>query len=219
MGWNGSRCWYLEIHLQALFLNVDQIRVPSSEMVPDPFLFLELVDRHKITRSFAPQSYLPKYTRQWSQNLFFDRIRRVNLSSLQRIATGEETNVVCTWDEMSKLLSKFGAPNNLLVPGCGMTESCAGAIFSCHCPEYELNNQLQFASVAVCMRGTNMRVTVAKECEAPRIAATNEPSNLESAGPVVFQGYFNNRTAIAEASIDDGWFRPVTVHLLIPRRI
>lgn len=86
-----------------------------------------------------------------------------------------------------------------------MTETCAGAIYNTSCPNYDLEKRLEFTSLGPCMPGIEMRVVVPSEhC---RLAERNEAGNLEVTGPVVFQKYFNDQTATANAFTADGWFR------------
>ena len=193
----------LEIHLQAMFLCVDQIHVQAADLIANPFLFLSLIDEHRVSRSFAP-------------NFFFSRLRRVleqenvttetlDLSCLRFLGSGGEANSVETCSAVSKLLSAYGAPENLIIPGFGMTETCAGAIYNVDCPRYDLQNDLEFAALGSCMPGIKMRVTISSE---PRtLAKFGEYGDLEVTGPVVFREYFNDEKATADAFTDDGWFK------------
>ena len=199
----------VEIHLQALYVNVDQIHIHSSEVVSDPLLFLELISKHKVATSFAPNFFLAKIRQaMMSESVNArQRISRLDLSCLQFLATGGEANVVETCAALSELLGRYGAPRNVIVPGFGMTETCAGAIFNCRFPEYDLENGYEFASLGTCMPGMELRINVSTEKGEPRTARRNEPGNLELSGPAVFQGYFNNLSATADAFTRDGWFK------------
>jgi len=48
----------IEIHLQAMHLGMDQVHVPAANVIADPSSFLNLVSRHRVSRSFAPNFYL-----------------------------------------------------------------------------------------------------------------------------------------------------------------
>jgi acyl-CoA synthetase (AMP-forming)/AMP-acid ligase II len=48
----------IEMHMQALWLNVDQIHVSAADIVPSPRLFVELLSRHGVSRKFAPIFFL-----------------------------------------------------------------------------------------------------------------------------------------------------------------
>ena len=193
----------IEIHLQAMYLCVDQIHVQAADLIASPFLFLSLIDKHRVSRSFAP-------------NFFFSRLRRVleagnvtpetlDLSCLRFLGSGGEANPVEICSAVSNLLTPYGAPENLIIPGFGMTETCAGAIYNTNCPRYDLQNALEFAALGSCMSGIKMRVTVPSEPRRP--AEPGECGDLEVTGPVVFREYLNDEKATADAFTNDGWFK------------
>jgi acyl-CoA synthetase (AMP-forming)/AMP-acid ligase II/thioesterase domain-containing protein len=195
----------VEIHLQALYLDVDQIHVQSEDVISNPALFLNLISRHRIARSFAPNFFLAHLRRAMESPQAGVIDKDLDLSCLYFLASGGEANVVETCDAVSRLLRKYGAPGNVIVPGFGMTETCAGSIFNLNCPDYELRNQYEFASIGSCMRGIEMRVMALSQ--GGMFANSNEPGSLELRGPVVFDGYFNNPCATEEAFTTDGWFK------------
>jgi len=102
------------------------------------------------------------------------------------------------------LHQKYGAPENVIIPGFGMTETCAGAIFNKDFPIYDIRNGLEFASVGKCMPGIHIRVTRAG---AATLVLPDEPGNLEVSGSVVFTRYYNNASATDDAFTADGWFK------------
>ena len=193
-----------EIHLQALSLKVDQIHVQTADIISDPLAFLRLASKHRVARAFAPNFFLAKLRRAMEVQ-DADSIEDLDLSSLWWMGSGGEANTVETCDALSKVFSKYNAPRNSIVPGFGMTEICAGAIYHLDCPRYDLQNQQEFTTLGTCMRGIEMRVTVPSENG--RLAHPHELGNLEVTGPVVFKGYFNDLPATASAFTSDGWFK------------
>ena len=193
----------LEIHLQAVYLGMDQIHVQATDVIANPPLFLELIDKHRVCRSFAPNFFLARLrlTLEAKQN----DLPKFDLSCLRCITSGGEANSVETANAVSKLLSSYGAPSNVLAPGFGMTETCAGSIYNCDCPRYDVERGLELTALGSCIPGIQMRVTV--QSEDGRIAQTNERGDLEVTGPIVFKEYFNNETATTEAFTADGWFK------------
>ncbi|CAG8043753.1 unnamed protein product [Penicillium olsonii] len=197
----------VEIHLQAMFALKDQVHVHSTDVLSDPIKFVDLIDRHRVTRTFAPNSFLAKLrgtlsevTPSGTANGFS---RRWDLSCLNYVASGGEANVTKTCNEVSKLLSHYGAPRNVLVPGFGMTETCAGAIFNTNCPQYDIDHKLEFTSVGTCMPGIEMRITGGSNvCASP-----GEIGNLELKGKTVFKEYFNDSKSTLESFTSDGWFK------------
>ena len=127
------------------------------------------------------------------------KARNFDLSYLSFLISGGEANHT----EMCSVLAnqlhhKYGTPENVIIPGFGMTETCAGAIFNRDFPFYDICNGLEFASLGKCMPAIHMRVTRAG---AATLVLPNESGNLEVSGPVLFRRYYNN------AFTADGWFK------------
>jgi len=103
----------VEIHLQALWLGVDQVHVPAADIVTSPHSFVELLSRHRVSRTFAPNFFLAKLatvlgTEDGNDDAGWD------LSSLKFLGSGGEANDVDTCVALSALLSQYGAPCNII---------------------------------------------------------------------------------------------------------
>ncbi|KAK7709061.1 putative secondary metabolism biosynthetic enzyme [Diaporthe eres] len=126
-----------------------------------------------------------------------------DLSNLQIVASGGEANDMKTCVAAASLFKKYGASRNVITPGFGMTETCAGAIFNLACPDYDAERGYAVASLGTCMKGIEMRVMSGSS-----LATRGEPGDLEVRGEVVFGGYYRNLEATADAfPSQDGWFR------------
>ena len=192
----------VEIHLQALFIGVNQVHVHAADIITNPIEFLRLINQHRVSRTFAPNFFLARL-RSALENT--DIQENWDLGCLRYIASGGEANVTETCAIVTSLLMKYGAPERTIVTGFGMTETCAGSIFNTSCPVYDIENGLEFASVGHCMPGVEMRVTSSLDDQ--KSLGVNEVGDLEVTGPVVFKKYFNNESATADAFTKDGWFR------------
>lgn len=192
----------IEIHLHAIAVNADQVHVQAADLISNPLNFLDLIHRHRIARSFAPNFFLAKLVRTLESDNINDA-KAFDLSCLCFITSGGEANSVKTCSILSKLLSNYGASNDVIVPGFGMTETCAGSVYNTVCPHYDLKNGLEFASVGICIPGIEMRVRV----NPTKLAKPTERGDLEVRGPIVFSEYFNNSTATEAAFTTDGWFK------------
>ncbi|KAL4918429.1 hypothetical protein BDW62DRAFT_217613 [Aspergillus aurantiobrunneus] len=193
----------IEIHLQALYADKDQVHVPGSDVLSDPMLFLDLMANHRVSRTFAPNFFLARMRDALAQNARSASPRHWNLSCLRYVASGGESNMTKTCDDLSQLLKTFGTPVNVIVPGFGMTETCAGAIFNTNCPDYDKKRGLEYTSVGSCMPGISMRITNQQGDPLP----PGEMGSLELSGPVVFKKYLNNLAATQESFTGDGWFK------------
>lgn len=194
----------IEIHLQAMHLGMDQVHVPAATVIADPSSFLNIVSRHRVSRSFAPNFYLAKL----KQTIESDDPRidkNLDLSCLSYLASGGESNHTGMCSAVANLLHhEYGAPETVITPGFGMTETCAGAIFNKDFPFYDIRNGLEFASLGKRMPGIHMRVT---KPGAATVVLPDEAGNLEVSGSVVFTRYYNNPSATEEAFTADGWFK------------
>jgi acyl-CoA synthetase (AMP-forming)/AMP-acid ligase II/thioesterase domain-containing protein len=196
----------IEIHIQALFLGFDQVHVHAADVVPTPLRFLELLSRHRVSRSFAPNFFLAKLVAAAAASHGKVGERNWDLSSLRIIASGGEANHVSTVVAAAALLETYGAAGDVIVTGFGMTETCAGAVFNLACPERDVARGRTVASVGRCMPGIEMRV-VRGENQGAVPCETGETGHLQVRGEVVFEGYYRNPSATADAFTHDGWFK------------
>jgi acyl-CoA synthetase (AMP-forming)/AMP-acid ligase II/acyl carrier protein len=189
-----------EIHLHAMSLSSDQIHVPASEVLQDPLQFLRLLDAHKVVYTFAPNFFLAKVRDSLiSAGLSFN----ADLSHLRALISGGESNVVATCDALTQELGRFGLRGEVIRPGFGMTETCAGSIYSTACPSQDLARNLEFANLGTCIPGLQMRVM---KTDGTGLASAGEAGHLQVFGPVLFDHYFNNLAATQAAFSADGWF-------------
>ncbi|KAI0407027.1 hypothetical protein F4802DRAFT_555394 [Xylaria palmicola] len=193
----------VEIHIPALWLNVDQVHVHASDIVPSPKTFLDILSRHRVCRSFAPNFFLAKLA-----TITIESEVEWDLSALTLLVSGGEANDTSTCISVSKLLENCGAVNHVIVPGFGMTETCAGSIYNMNCPDLDLKNNYVITSVGRCIDGMEIRLSFPSESsQTTRLAQENEVGNLEVRGDVVFKGYYRQPDANREAFTSDGWFR------------
>ncbi|KAB8068191.1 hypothetical protein BDV29DRAFT_195847 [Aspergillus leporis] len=191
-------------HLFAIASGVSQVQVPAADVLADPVQLLNLVSRHRVSRTFAPNFLFAKLRRLLECGKTSTLDADLNLETLY-LDTGGEANVTEVCVALQLLLSHYGAPDEVFKPSFGMTETCAGCIFNSQCPSYDRAEHLEFASLGECMPGVRMRVT---RLDGSGIEAEpGERGSLELTGDVVFEGYYNNPEATAEAFTSDGWFR------------
>ncbi|KAF2683381.1 4-coumarate-CoA ligase 1 [Lentithecium fluviatile CBS 122367] len=190
----------LEIHLQALWLGVDQIHVSTVDVVTSPTTFLELISRHRVALTFAPNFFLAKLVATFES---LQQSLELDLSSLVCVTSGGEANDIKTCVAASTLFSKYGVPHNVITAGFGMTETCAGSIYNTKCPEYDVSRGYTVASLGKCIPGIEMRIVTSEG----QVAASDESGDLEVRGKVVFKGYYRNETATKQAFAPGHWFR------------
>lgn len=192
-----------EVHLHAMSLGAEQVHVQAADLLEKPLSFLSLMHKHRVGYTFAPNFFLAALRRQLediSGSIF--EARYFDLSSLKALISGGEANVVETCAALTDQMRQYNIKGDVIRPGFGMTETCAGSIYGKACPTYDIENKLEFTSLGTCIPGLEMRVITTDGME----ARPNEIGELQLDGPVVFKGYFNNPQATKESFTDDGWF-------------
>ncbi|OJJ02028.1 hypothetical protein ASPVEDRAFT_41546 [Aspergillus versicolor CBS 583.65] len=191
-------------HIFAIVSGVSQIQVPATNILVDPANLLNLISRHQVSRTFAPNFLCAKLRRQLEAGKTGTLDASLNLETLY-LDTGGEASIVEVCVALQQLLSKYGIPDDVFKPSFGMTETVAGCIFNSHCPSYDSSEHLEFAALGTPMPGVHMRVTRLDESGAQ--ASPGERGSLEVTGDAIFKGYYNNPIATSEAFTEDGWFR------------
>ncbi|KAH8751349.1 hypothetical protein F5883DRAFT_507432 [Diaporthe sp. PMI_573] len=199
-----------EIHLHALWLGVDQVHIRAADIVTTPRNFVDLLSRHRVSYTFAPNFFLAKLVTAVAESAEPDATW--DLSNLVSLVSGGEANDIGICEAASAILEKHGAHQAVITPGFGMTETCAGAIYNLTCPSSDVAEGRAIASLGRCTPGIEIRVVVneAKPLE------FEGAGDLEVRGRVVFEGYYRNVAATKEAFTADGWFRTGDLGIIDP---
>ncbi|KAJ5634737.1 Thioesterase [Penicillium herquei] len=200
-----------EVHLLAMYAGVTQVQVQAVEVLGDPLHFLRLLSKHDVWMSFAPDFFLRKLLAKLDEASSEEK-QGIDLSKLKVLTSGGELNNVDTGVRVTEYLQKLGAkPSNIIIPGFGMTEICAGAIFNRKFPEIDRKALRESGVLGTPVPGIEMRVTplgTAREVPSNDLSpTTNDAGLLELRGPIVFPRYFNNDEATNDAFTEDGWFK------------
>ena len=180
-------------------LCAEQIHVQASDLLAEPRKFFQLLSKHQVSYTFAPNFFLGRLRDTIASTSSFPPI---DLSHLRAFISGGESNVVETCAAPTQLLHKHGIKGDVIRPGFGMTETCAGSIYSRACPSYDQERGLKFACLGSCAPGITMRVVN----ESGAQTAVGEIGDLYVKGPIVLKESFNNHEATKSAFSRDGWF-------------
>ena len=190
----------VETHIHAMYLGARFVHVPAPTLLVDPVRFLRLIDQYRVTYTFAPHFFLARLlhtlhdanTPQTS----------LDLSCLRHMISGGELNVVDTVVGLTIALQCHNLKDEVVRPGFGMTETCAGSIYGLSCPSYDLRKENGFASLGTPIPGMLLRIVDA----AGENLGPGEVGDLQVAGEQVFREYFNNVNATKSSFTKDGWF-------------
>ncbi len=188
----------LEAHLLPLYVGARQIHVDSATILADPLSFLRLIDRHRVSMTFAPNFLFGQI------NAAIKQVRSaggLDLSCLRHIISGGEAVVVETGRRFLELLAPYGLSPRALWPAFGMSETCAGSIYSRLFPEDD--EEREFAALGTPVIGLDMRIA---DDEA-NVLSNGAIGELQLRGPMVFGRYYRNEEATHAAFTADGWFR------------
>ncbi|MFE7334978.1 AMP-binding protein [Streptomyces griseus] len=189
----------LEAHLLPLSVGAVQLQTSPEPVLAAPIRFLELIDAHRVTMTFTPNFLLGQL------NKIVDRLPdspSLDLSCLRHIVSGGEANPVATGTGFLDRLAPYGLRREALWPAFGMTETCAGSIYNQEFPEAD--RTAEFASVGRPVDGLRVR-TAAEDTGTP--LGDGEVGEVQLAGPMVTDGYWNDKEATEAAFTADGWFR------------
>ncbi|KAL5363393.1 hypothetical protein BJX96DRAFT_186934 [Aspergillus floccosus] len=194
-----------EMHFHPMFACTDQVHVAAADVITDPLVLLELIHRHRVGITFAPNFFLAKLLDSLERKPPLSN-RCWDLSCLIHLLSGGEANVVDTCARLARRLTQdYLVPSNCIKPAFGMTETCAGCSFNDQFPTYEMDHMLDFASLGCGIEGVRMRVT--SLVTGQPVNDHSEVGNLELSGPSVCRGYYNNSQATRDSFTPDGWFR------------
>ncbi|MGC0313983.1 alpha/beta fold hydrolase [Kitasatospora acidiphila] len=188
----------LECHLLPLYAGASQVHVRAATVLGDPLEFLRLVSALGVTMTFTPNFMLGLL------NPLADRLTErgpVDLSRLRHIISGGEAVVRTTGETFLERFAAHGLRPTALWPAFGMTETCAGSIYSRAFPTADQGQE--FANLGLPVGGLRIRVADQDDRE----LGEGETGELQLAGAMITPGYYNNEVATKEAFTADGWFR------------
>lgn len=189
----------LECHLLPLFVGANQVHVAPEVILEEPTQFLALINKHSVTMTFTPNFLLGLINSELSSGAAWPPER--GLSQLRHIVSGGESVVCATGRRFLELLRPAGLSPSALWPAFGMTETCAGSIYSTRFPEGDVGRE--YAALGVPILGLEMRIVDDQGTPLPVL----QPGELQLRGSMIFKGYLNNATATRDAFTEDGWFR------------
>lgn len=190
----------LECHMLPLYYGCGQVHVEPATVLGEPLEFLRLISRHQATMTFTP-NFLLGLLNSAADRLPPPAEAGLDLSRLRQIISGGEAIVCATGQTFLDRYAAYGLSSSALWPAFGMTETCAGSIYSTDFPSADAGQE--FANLGTGVPGLRMRVVDAQDRELP----AGQAGELQLVGPMVTPGYYHNEQATRDAFTADGWFR------------
>ncbi|MBN3960153.1 non-ribosomal peptide synthetase [Nostoc sp. NMS8] len=188
----------VSLSIMAVDLGCQQIHVPTNLIVQNPLLWLDLIDKHQATISWAPN---------FAFSLICDRATEINqkhwdLSSMRFIINAGEPIVTKVARSFLRLLRPYGLPTNAIHPAFGMSETSSGITYSDSFSLETSSDDALFVELGLPIAGASLRIVDKNE----QIVTENTIGHLQVKGASVTSGYYQNPQANQEVFTPDGWF-------------
>ncbi|MDZ8093507.1 MAG: type I polyketide synthase [Nostoc sp. DedQUE05] len=184
--------------IMAVDLACHQIHVPIELILRQPLKWLDLIQKHQVSISWAPNfafSLINQYAQELNQSCY-------DLSSIKFLVNAGEQVSVKTIRLFLELLEKHQLRDRVIKPAFGMTESCSGITWSAGLSKDELIEENSFVSLGQPIPGAIIRIIDQEKNVLPE----GEIGRLQIKGPSVTEGYYNNPELNQEVFQDRGWF-------------
>jgi acyl-CoA synthetase (AMP-forming)/AMP-acid ligase II/thioesterase domain-containing protein/acyl carrier protein len=186
-------------HIRDIWLRCRQVQVPTEVVLRDPLIWLELVDRYRVTVTWAPN---------FAYQLVVAALGAAerpawDLSCLTFILNGGESVVADHCLDFLAALAPFGLPADAIHPAWGMSETCSGVVYSAEFALGAVDRATAHVPVGQPIPGCTVRVVD----ENGALRPWGEPGALHVRGPMVTSGYLDDEVATAAAVDSDGWLR------------
>jgi acyl transferase domain-containing protein/acyl-CoA synthetase (AMP-forming)/AMP-acid ligase II/acyl carrier protein/SAM-dependent methyltransferase len=176
-----------------------QVHAPTQWVLQDPLRWLDVLDQHAITVTWAPNFAFGLV------NARKDEVarRHWDLSRVRHILNGGEAIVARTAREFLALLAPHRLRPDVMFPAWGMSETCSGVTYSDRFRGDTTDDADPFVEVGRPIPGFAMRIVDAEGHVLPE----GTIGQLEVSGTSVTRGYYNNPELNKAAFTGDGWLR------------
>ncbi|NES18616.1 MAG: SDR family NAD(P)-dependent oxidoreductase [Symploca sp. SIO3E6] len=186
------------LSMMAVDLGCQQIHVPTAFILQNPLQWLDLIDCHQATISWAPN---------FAFTLISDRAEEIakghwDLSSMKFLVNAGEAIVTKTARNFLKLLNHYGLSSKAIHPAFGMCETCSGITWSNSFSFESSLDEDKFVELGQPISGACLRIVDANQ----QVVPEGVVGSLQVKGASVTSGYYQNPVANAEAFTKDGWF-------------
>ncbi|MFN6486362.1 MULTISPECIES: SDR family NAD(P)-dependent oxidoreductase [unclassified Nostoc] len=184
--------------LMAVDLGCKQIHASTEYILQNPIRWLELIQRHQASISWAPN---------FAFSLLNERASEINqqswdLSSMRFLVNAGEQIVPKTARSFLKLLQRHGLPPNAIHPAFGMSETCSGITWSDGFSLESSSDDMSFVELGPPIPGASIRITDDNN----QIVPEGVIGRFQVQGLSVTSGYYQNPERNREAFTEDGWF-------------
>lgn len=208
-------------NVRDMFLRCMHVNAKISHFLTDPLLWLDWVDRYRVTTTWAPNFAFAMVNELADQHA----ARSWDLSSLREIINGAEPVIAGTSHRFLELLAPYGLPADVMVPAFGMSETCTAVTYSRQSRDdrsagtvaidpASLNTTIRYVDPAA--EGAVVLSKVGRPIPGVQIRVVDEDGSvlpegsmgeMRIRGRTMMHGYFANDEANRESFDENGWFR------------
>ncbi|PSB08434.1 polyketide synthase, partial [Pleurocapsa sp. CCALA 161] len=184
--------------IMAVDLGCQQIHVPTNLILKNPLRWLDLIERHRATISWAPN---------FAFSLINERLREIqqsnwDLSSMVFLVNAGEQIVAKTARKFLKLLGQHGLASTAIHPAFGMSETCSGITWSDGFSLETISDDTSFVELGQPIPGASLRIVD----ENNQILTKGLIGKLQFKGASVTSGYYQNPEYNRKSFTEGGWF-------------
>ncbi len=181
-------------HITEVYLGCDQIHVAREQVLKDPLVWLDLLEKYQVSATWAPN---------FAYGLVNDQAnaiakRQWNLSCVRWTGNGAEAVVGQTARRFLQLLAPHKLSSTAVSPGYGMSETCSGIV---HSRQFSLTTDSEFVTVGTPIPGVSLRIVD----ENNQVLPEEIVGRLQIKSLTVMAGYYQRPDLNAEV-FTDGWF-------------
>lgn len=220
----------LTYHLKDVYLGCRQIHVQTDRVIADPLEWLRLLDRHRVTRTWAPNFAFKMVADAMAKRPG----TRFDLSPIKSFMNAGEMVTLPALREFFEALAPLGLAPRAIQPSFGMAEACTcmtynnsfdlersavlaaksslqGDLRACEDPA----QAAVFIDLGPPVPGVAIRITDAQN----RVLPEGRIGRFQIKGAVITPGYLRNPSANAEAFVGDGWFNSGDLGFILNGRL
>ena len=199
------------LSIMAVDLGCQQMHVPTNLILHSPLKWLDLIECHKATISWAPN---------FAFGLICDHAEEIkrkkwDLSSMRVLVNGGEAIVAKTVRKFLTQLAEHGLSTNAIHPAFGMSETSSIITSSDGFSLESSSDDMSFVELGPPIAGASLRIVD----ENDQIVPEGTIGHLQVKGASVTSAYYQNPSANQEAFTDDGWFRSGDLGFLSEERL
>ena len=186
-------------HIRDIHTGASQVQADTDYILADPLRWLQLIDRHRIQITWAPN---------FAFSLIVDRQEQLrqlqlDLGCLKFMLNGAEAVVPRTTQTFIELLQAFSLGDDCVKPVYGMSEISSGVTYSKRLKLTYGSDDTIFVSVGKPIPGVHMRIVDGND----QPMMEGQSGRLQVSGGTVTRGYLGGAEINRDAFTADGWFK------------